>query len=154
MLTLASPRSSALCRPRWATPQSNRPSYGARAVRLAEAAGFVLMPWQRQVLNVALEVDPVSRLPAYREVRVSVPRRSGKTVTLLAVQIDRSLGWRHQRSLYTAQDRANSRTKWEEQVDLLAESKLAGLFTTRRQSGLDSPHVRQWGMAADRIAQV
>jgi phage terminase large subunit-like protein len=95
------------------------------------------MPWQRQVLNVGLELDPSSRLPVYREVRVSVPRRSGKTVTLLAVQIDRSLGWRHQRSLYTAQDRTNSRAKWEEQCELLAESKLAGLFTTRRQTGLE-----------------
>jgi phage terminase large subunit-like protein len=95
------------------------------------------MPWQVDVLNVALEVDRVSRLPVYREVRVSVPRRSGKTTMLLAVQIDRSLGWRHQRSLYTAQDRQNSRAKWEEQVEALAESKLANLFSTRRQTGFE-----------------
>src|SRR6516164_5185695 len=104
MPTPVSQRSSPRLAARWSTPRSpDRPTHGGRAVKLAEAAGWRLMPWQRQVLNIGLELDPVSHLPAYREVRVSVPRRSGKTVTLLAVQIDRSLGWRHQRSLYTAQ---------------------------------------------------
>ena len=96
------------------------------------------MPWQRQVLNVGLELDPVTYLPAYREVRVSVPRRSGKTTVLLVVQVDRSLGWgRRQRGLYVAQTRIDSRAKWEEQTELLRDSKLAGLFTVRRQTGFE-----------------
>jgi hypothetical protein len=96
------------------------------------------MGWQAQVVNVALELDPATRLPAYRQVAVSVPRRSGKTTLFLAVQVDRSLGWgRRQRTLYAAQDRNNSRLKWEEQTALLRDSKLAGLFRVRRQTGLE-----------------
>jgi phage terminase large subunit-like protein len=96
------------------------------------------MPWQAQVADVGLELDPETRLPAYRQVVISVPRRSGKTTLFLAVQVDRSLGWgRRQRSLYAAQDRNNSRAKWEEQTELLRESQLAGLFTVRRQTGLE-----------------
>lgn len=33
-------------------------SYGARAAVVAQALGTPLMPWQRQVADVALEVDP------------------------------------------------------------------------------------------------
>jgi hypothetical protein len=96
------------------------------------------MPWQEQVVNVGLELEPATGLPAYREVRVSVPRRSGKTTLFLCIQVDRSLGWgRRQRSLYAAQDRINSRAKWEEQTELLRDSNLAGLFVTRRQTGLE-----------------
>ena len=96
------------------------------------------MPWQRQVLNVGLELDCRTRLPAYREVRVSVPRQSGKTTLFLAIQIDRSLGWgRLQHTIYTAQDRLSSRLKWEEQVDLLRSSRLAELFEIRRAIGME-----------------
>jgi hypothetical protein len=94
------------------------------------------MDWQRQVVDVALELDPATMLPAYRQVGVTVPRRSGKTTLFLCVQVDRSLGWgRHQRALYTAQDRNNSRAKWEEQVGLLADSPLGGLIKNRWRWG-------------------
>src|SRR6516162_8307959 len=128
MPTPVSVRSSPRCRPRWATPRSpDRPTLGGRAARLAALFGQPLMGWQAQVVNVALELDPATRLPAYRQVAVSVPRRSGKTTLFLAVQVDRSLGWgRRQRTLYAAQDRNNSRLKWEEQTALLRDSKLAG----------------------------
>ena len=77
------------------------------------------MPWQAQVANVAGELLTDGR-PAFREVRVTVPRQSGKTTLILVVEVDRSLNWGPgQRSLYAAQDRNNSRAKWEEQVDLL-----------------------------------
>jgi hypothetical protein len=93
------------------------------------------MPWQSEVLDVALELDESGR-PAYRQVGVSVPRRSGKTTLLLAVQVDRSLGWgRHQRTLYTAQDRNNSRAKWEEQTALLRDSPLGSLIKVRLRLG-------------------
>jgi phage terminase large subunit-like protein len=96
------------------------------------------MPWQEQVVNVGLELDPVTGLPAYREVRVSVPRRSGKTTLFLCIQVDRCLGWgRHQRCLYAAQDRNNSRAKWEEQTEMLRDSDLAGLFKVRRMNGME-----------------
>jgi phage terminase large subunit-like protein len=88
------------------------------------------------VVDVGLEVDEETGLPAYRQVGVTVPRRSGKTTLFLAVQVDRSLGWgRRQRTLYTAQDRNNSRAKWEEQTALLRDSPLGGLIKVRLRLG-------------------
>src|SRR6516165_2974410 len=125
MEQLVSPRSSLRCRPRWATRRTERPSLGPRAARWAAVLGQPVMDWQRQVVDVALELDPDTGLPAYRQVGVTVPRRSGKTTLFLAVQVDRCLGWgRHQRCLYTAQDRNMSRAKWEEQTGLLRDSAL------------------------------
>ena len=51
------------------------------------------MPWQARVANVAGELDPITRLPAYREVRIKVPRQSGKTTLELVLEVDRSLYW-------------------------------------------------------------
>jgi phage terminase large subunit-like protein len=76
------------------------------------------MPWQSMVTDVAGEVEPSTGLPAYREVRVTVPRQSGKTTLVLVVEVDRCVAWGpHQHCLYAAQDRNNSRTKWEEQCE-------------------------------------
>jgi hypothetical protein len=96
------------------------------------------MPWQAQVANVAGELMPDTGLPAYREVRVTVPRQSGKTTLILVVEVDRSLSWGPvQRTLYAAQDRNNSRAKWEEQCELLGRTTLRRAFMTRRQTGLE-----------------
>jgi hypothetical protein len=43
-----------------------------------EGAGTPLMPWQRYVADVALEIDPETGLLAYRGVDVTVPRQSGR----------------------------------------------------------------------------
>ena len=95
------------------------------------------MPWQAQVANVAGELLADGR-PAYREVRVTVPRQSGKTTLILVVEVDRSLNWgQNQRSLYAAQDRNNSRAKWEEQIDLLRQTPLGRLLAVRRQAGAE-----------------
>ena len=104
------------------------------------------MPWQAQVANVAGELDPATGRPAYREVRVTVPRQSGKTTLILVVEVDRSLSWGPaQRTLYAAQDRNNSRAKWEEQCELLSRSTLRKTFTTRRQTGMERMVFRPTG---------
>jgi phage terminase large subunit-like protein len=98
--------------------------------------GQRLMPWQCEVLDVALEFDPQTGLPAYRQVGVTVPRRSGKTTLLLALTIDRCLAWgRRQRCLYVAQTGMDSRDKWIEQVSLLDESPLVGRYRAFRHIG-------------------
>src|SRR5262249_13752861 len=122
---------------RWGTPRTvERPTLGGRVDMVAASIGFPLLPWQADVVNVGLEIDPDTRLPAYREVRVCVPRQSGKTTLVLALQVDRSLLWGpRQRTLYAAQDRNNARSKWEEQCDLLATSRLRRSFRLRRSNG-------------------
>ena len=52
--------SSTMCLPRWATRRTERPSYGPQVTVFAERIGFPLMPWQQQVLDVALEFDPTT----------------------------------------------------------------------------------------------
>jgi phage terminase large subunit-like protein len=102
---------------------------------LAQIIGKKLMPWQAQVANVAGELT-AEGLPAYREVRVTVPRQSGKTTLLLAFEVDRCLSWGDdQRVLYTAQDRNSAKAKWEEQADILARTTLAKVLSVRRGAG-------------------
>jgi phage terminase large subunit-like protein len=102
---------------------------------LARLIGQPFMPWQAQVANVAGELLADGR-PAYREVRVTVPRQSGKTTLILVVEVDRSLNWGdRQRTLYAAQDRNSSREKWGEQVDLLRDTPLRRLVKVRQSNG-------------------
>ena len=106
-----------------------------RLESLARLLGQPFMPWQAQVANVAGELLGDGR-PAYREVRVTVPRQSGKTTLILVAEVDRSLNWGdRQRTLYAAQDRNSSREKWAEQVDLLRDTPLRRLVKVRQSNG-------------------
>lgn len=70
------------------------------------------MPWQQMVADVATEYDPVTLLPAYREVIVSVPRQSGKTTEELVVTLDCGLmRGAPKRMAYTAQTGQDARAK-------------------------------------------
>lgn len=134
----ARPRSSNFCPPRWGTPRSpHRATLGARVAEVAQLLGTPLMPWQRAVADVALEVDPETGLLVYREVTLTVPRQSGKTLLLLCLMVHRALGFgQRQRILYTAQTRNDARKKWEdEHVRVLEESPFAGMFTPRFNNG-------------------
>ncbi|MBX6382175.1 MAG: terminase [Microbispora sp.] len=98
------------------------------------------MPWQRYVVDVALEVDPDTGLLVYREVGLTVPRQSGKTTLLLATMVHRALGFgTRQNIIYTAQTRGAARRKWEEEhVATLERSQFRKLFTVRRQLGQEA----------------
>jgi phage terminase large subunit-like protein len=66
------------------------------------------MPWQAQVLDVALELDDDGRL-VYRDVCLTVPRQQGKSTLLLILCLLRALRDRDQRILYTAQTGSDAR---------------------------------------------
>ena len=78
-----------------------------------------MMPWQREFADVAGEINPETGRPAYRDVIVSVPRQSGKTMLMLAAAIDacldperddfRVVGW-------SAQSGKDARDKWIDEV--------------------------------------
>lgn len=130
-----------VCQPRWATPRTRRLTHGARVAELAAALGKPLMPWQRQVLDVALEVDPTTGRLVYDEVRLTVPRQSGKTTLLLPLMIHRALLMGSpQRIVYTAQTAKDARQKWEdEQVPMLMASPLKReVRTVRRTNGAEA----------------
>src|ERR1035437_7994862 len=101
------------CPPRWATqPTPGRTSLGPKVAEVAELLGMPLMPWQRLVADVGLELLPGTMLPAYREVIVTVPRQSGKTSLVLAIEFQRALGWSElQRIAYSAQNGVEARRK-------------------------------------------
>ena len=123
--------------PRFATPRTaSRPTIGEALARVGAVLGSPPLAWQRLVMDVAGELLPDGR-PAYREVRVTVPRQQGKTAgLLLPVMVHRALAFgRPQRILYTAQDRNHARDKWAEQVDQLDRSPLRRLYTVRRSNG-------------------
>jgi hypothetical protein len=102
---------------------------------VADKLGQPFMPWQRLVADVGGEIDPETGFPAYREVRVTVPRQSGKTTLFLAWQINRCVSrrWRHpQRSAFTAQTGKDARDKWvDELFPLIRNSRLRGLVAVK-----------------------
>ena len=74
-----------------------------------------LMPWQRQVLDVALEVHPDTGQLAYRLVILTVPRQSGKSSLILPLWLHRCVAWGvAQRAVYAAQHRNAARAKFLE----------------------------------------
>src|SRR5215472_14437797 len=77
--------------PTFATARTaERRSFGPAVAKLAGAMGRPLMPWQRQVADVALEVDDAGRF-VYKQVVVTVPRQSGKTTLFGAVMEHRAM---------------------------------------------------------------
>jgi hypothetical protein len=95
------------------------------------------MPWQRQVANTALEVNPATGRLAYREVTLTVPRQSGKTTLILALAVHRALAMGSaQRIVYTAQTRLDARKKWEDDhLPILQSSPFGPLFRLRKSAG-------------------
>jgi hypothetical protein len=96
-------------------------------------------PWQGDTLDVALEIDPVSGLLAYRVVIITVPRQSGKTKLELGVATHRCVTWANQVVTYTAQTRLKAREKWEDDhLKTLEASPFASLFRPRKTSGMEA----------------
>lgn len=127
------------CPPRFSTPRTDRPTLGGAAARIADLLSTPLMPWQRQVVDTALEVDPDTGLLVYRNVVVTVPRQAGKTTLLLAVMVWRALHEPGARIVYTAQDGQAARKKWrDDQVPALDRSSLRGMYDVRYSNGDES----------------
>jgi phage terminase large subunit-like protein len=110
---------------------------GGRVAEVAEQLDMPLMPWQRHVVDVALEVDPDTGRLAYREIGLTVPRQSGKTSLILATAVHRALGFGHRQNItYAAQTRNDARVKWEdEHVVTLETSPFKKLFRVRKTNG-------------------
>jgi hypothetical protein len=118
--------SSRASTPRYGTKRNpSRKSRGAEVAAIAQLLGQPLLPWQRLVADVALEVHPDGR-PVYRTVIVQVPRQAGKTTLALSVMVHRSLRWGiPQNVVYTAQTGHHARTKFRnDQLPLLETSQI------------------------------
>lgn len=104
--------------------------------------GVEAMPWQRLVLDVACEVDPVTGVPAYREVVFSTPRQSGKSILLLGLAVWRALlglerfgKGKPQRIAYSAQTGNDARRKLlEDWLPMLEASEFRRAIRKVRQA--------------------
>lgn len=113
------------------------------------ALGTPPLPWQRFVLDVAMEVDPLSGLPAYREVVFTTPRQSGKSSLILAAALYRMIVAayetnRPQRVAYSAQTGFDARRKLlEDWIPTLERSIVWDLVTgVRRAAGSEGVTIR------------
>jgi phage terminase large subunit-like protein len=95
-----------------------------------------MLPWQRQVADVALE--HVRGQLVYRDVVISVPRQSGKSTLVLTVIVHRLLSARCA-VVYGAQTRLAARQKLlDDWVPLIRRSSLSRLFETSRATGQEA----------------
>lgn len=140
MTTTGTRRSPA--EPRWATPRTpERPTFGPKvAAAMRKLNGFDPMPWQRQVLDVGLEMiedeDTGLWVPAYPEIDLLVPRQSGKTTLTLGRQTWRCQRKNRQRCAYTAQTRHDAWLKFKEEFfPVLADSSFRNQYKEQRTSG-------------------
>ena len=99
--------------------------------------GVTLLPWQRQVAEVALEQD--DGRPAFRDVLVATPRQSGKSTLLLALLVWRLLAAEGQRIVYGAQSRLASRQKLiDDWWPMVAKSPVGDMFKLSKAMGMEA----------------
>lgn len=127
------------CPPRWGTPRNPaRKTLGGKAAVLMEKAlGNKPMPWQRYILDVALEIDPDTGLLFYRKVGLSVPRQQGKTELVFTLMVFRAMAFRNQNIVYAAQTRSDARKRWEDELlaRLDTSSAMRGQYYPRKTNG-------------------
>jgi len=133
--------------PRFGTARTpSRATLGGAVAQVAQLLGKPLMPWQRYVADVLLEIDPDTGRLAYQEFGLTVPRQSGKSTLILAKAVHRASATQffgpRQRIVYTAQTRHKAREKWEE--DYAADLEMSRAFKAKIQihKGNGNEHVR------------
>jgi hypothetical protein len=120
--------------PRKATPRNfDRPTYGGHVAAVAAGLGRPLLPWQRYVCDVALEVDDAGVF-VYSTVLITVQRQAGKTTLDLASNIQNALLGPRRRSWYTAQSGQHANEKFLEMLDDWSVSPLKALAPKPRRS--------------------
>lgn len=131
-------RDTATTAPRFATERTpGRRSFGAAIAKVAAAMGKPLQPWQRQVADVATELNPDGSW-AYTTVVVHVQRQAGKTTLVLPVSLHRTLIRQRAKAWFTAQKRQDARDTWVDCAEIVAGSPLAQLITVRRSNGSEA----------------
>lgn len=106
--------------------------------RLCAALGRPLMPWQRQVSDVALEYDPGTGEWFYPTVVLTVQRQAGKTGLVGPVACHRCLTGVDRKCWYTAQKRGDARDNWLDLVKLVRRSPLGNRVRVRESNGSET----------------
>lgn len=125
--------------PKYATRRTpTNPSYGRRVEAMAAYMGGPLMPWQKQVAAVGMELDP-KRPGAFRydTVVVSVPRQSGKSYLLRAIMADRIMSYNRHEVVMTAQTGKDAKKRWNQLINSLKADKKPSYFNVRKSQGTE-----------------
>lgn len=99
--------------------------------------GTPLMPWQRQVADVATELLPDGSW-AYRVIVVTVQRQAGKTALLGPKNVHRCIVKQGARTWLTAQRRQDARDTWADIAQRVRKSPLGSRVTSRRSNGSEA----------------
>ena len=149
-------------RPRYITPRNpNRPTLGPAVTTLSAHLGKPFLPWQAEVADVALEIDPATGLLAYSELDLIVMRQNGKSEFMLPYMAHRCMGWTQtlvnwvraelgmwvplpgpQRVIYMAQTADDARLNWRtKHLPRLQQAEATrGLFTATLQQNKEMLH--------------
>lgn len=126
--------------PLWATERHpTRETLGGRVARVQSKLGQTPMPWQRDLYDVAFEIDPHTGGPWYREVVLLVLRQAGKTTIVRTVLTDTCLFSPDALVRYTAQNRLMAVQRLENDFYRpISRSPLAAFLDMRvgRRSGM------------------
>ena len=114
-----------------------RDSLGWQVEEIAAEFGLTLKPWQRYVVDVALELDEHTGELAYDTVQISVGRRAGKTLLVFLLAVRRMREQRNQLVWFTAQDERSAATHFRNEYVPLAES-WGDKFKKRLANGSES----------------
>lgn len=100
-----------------ATPRNPaRQTLGGQVAKVFRFIGQEPMPWQRQALDVACEIDPATGLYYYRTVIIIVLRQAGKTTLTRGKLTHRAMSQPYAKMLYTAQDRNKALKRLRESI--------------------------------------
>jgi hypothetical protein len=156
LLLLPESRASDRCQPRYATKRNpDRETLGGDVASIATQLGKSFMPWQRDLADVAYEIDPRTGLLWYSEIVVLIMRQQGKSTFVIPAATHRAIAWKtRQNILYLAQTRKAARKKWErEQLYTLENSPFGRklMLPPRKSNGDESMLFRNgstWGIDA------
>ncbi|WP_186760139.1 terminase large subunit domain-containing protein [Arthrobacter alpinus] len=102
--------------------------------KVAALYGIKLSPWQRYALLVMSELNPDGSY-RFKNVLISVPRQSGKTLLCSIILTARSLKKPGFRAFYTAQTGALARERFFEMTDDVEKSLIGSKVQVRRAAG-------------------
>lgn len=119
----------------------SRETIADELIATARLLGKEPMPWQREVFEVAFEVDSFGIL-WYREIVIIVPRQSGKSTLVVPWGVHRATTWpERQFIVYTAQTREAALEKMiEDQFHMIDHSPFRRLLVPNR-SGQIRPNL-------------
>jgi hypothetical protein len=102
------------CTPAYLTRRDpDRPTIGADVAATARLLGRPLIPWQRELVDVAGELRPDGRF-ARRYVVTIVPRRAGKTLGALAYALTVTRRRRGSKAFYASHRRETAAALWRD----------------------------------------